>query len=211
MSAAARTVVSTRPSRGWRIAFGVLTVIAGALILAWPGAAVVTVAIILGIHLIVAGVLRAVTALTRHADSGRTRALYLILGLLLVAAGTLCLVVPFPAAAFLVLLFGLSWVVNGVIELIHGFTGGGGWTIVSGAVSLAAGIVVLAYPASGAIALAWLFGLALIAIGLTVTIGAMVGRRRTGTVAQSASSFPARDAGDGRHPKDQGGGIDAAR
>jgi uncharacterized membrane protein HdeD (DUF308 family) len=210
MSAPGRTVISTRPSRGWRIAFGVLTVIAGVLILVWPGAAVLTVAIILGIHLIIAGVLRAVTALTRDIDSGRTRALYLILGLLLVAAGTLCLVLPFPAAALLVLLFGLSWVVNGVIELIHGFTGGGGWTIASGAVSLAAGIAVLAYPAPGILALAWLFGLALIAIGLTVTVGAMITGRRAGTVAQSQSSFPARDAGAARHPKDRDGGIDAA-
>jgi uncharacterized membrane protein HdeD (DUF308 family) len=151
-----------------------------------------------------------VTALTRHIDSGRTRALYLILGLFLVAAGTWCLVLPFPAAAFLVLLFGLSWVVNGVIELIHGFTGGGGWTIASGAVSLVAGIVVLAYPAPGVLALAWLFGLALIAIGLTVTIGAMATGRRTRTVAPPGSSPPVSDAGAGRRPEDRNGGVDAA-
>lgn len=210
MSAAARTVISTRPSVGWRIAFGVLTVLAGVLVLVWPGAAVVTVAVILGIHLIVAGVIRTVTALTRHIDSGRTRALYLILGLFLVAAGTWCLVLPFPTAAFLVLLFGLSWVVNGVFELIHGFTGGGGWTIASGAVSLVAGIVVLAYPAPGVLALAWLFGLALIAIGLTVTIGAIATGRRTRTVAPPGSSPPVSDAGAARRPEDRNGGVDAA-
>ena len=178
MSAAARTVITTRPSQGWTIAFGALTVIAGVLVLVWPGAALVTVSIILGIHLIIAGIIRTVTALTRDIDSGLVRALYLILGLLLVIAGIVCLVRPFHAATFLVLLFGLSWAVNGVIELFHGFTGGGGWTIAAGAVSLVAGIAVLAYPRSGVLAIAWLFGLALIAIGLTVAIGAMMTGQR---------------------------------
>lgn len=172
-----RTVISARPSRGSRIGFGVVTVVAGVLILVWPGAAVLTVAVILGIHLIVAGIYRAVTALTRDIDSGVLRALYVMLGLLLIVVGILCLRAPFHAAGILVLLFGLSWIVSGVIELFHGLGGGGGWTIASGLISLLAGVVVLAYPAPSAVAMVWLCGIALIVIGATAAVGAMISGR----------------------------------
>jgi uncharacterized membrane protein HdeD (DUF308 family) len=167
-----RTVISAAPSRGWRIGFGLVTVVAGVLILVWPKAAILTVAVILGIHLIIAGSYRTVTALTRDIDSGMLRALYLLLGLLLAVLGILCLRAPFHATAILVLLFGLSWIANGVIEIFHGANGGGVWTIASGVISLLAGIVVLAFPTPSALAMVWLFGVALIAIGAAVTLSA---------------------------------------
>ncbi len=193
--AADRTVISTSPSRGWRIGFGLVTVVAGVLILVWPGAAVLTVAIILGIHLIVAGIYRTVTALTHDIDNGALRTLYLLLGLLLIVVGILCLRSPFRATAVLVLLFGLSWIVNGVIELFHGVNGGGGWTIASGLVSLLAGIVVLVYPAPSVLATVWLFGIALIAIGATVTVGTIVSWRSTRNSRRTARAHPARVPG----------------
>lgn len=184
----ARTVISMKPSRGWWIGFGSVTAVAGICVLVWPRAAVVTVAIIVGLHFIVAGIIRMVTAVTRDIESGSLRALYLFLGLLLLIVGILCLRAPFHAAAVLVLLFGLSWIVNGVIELFDGFTGGGAWVLISGAVSLVAGIVVLAYPAPSGRVIVWLFGIALIVIGLTTTVGAIVGRPRP------EKSFAAGDA-----------------
>jgi uncharacterized membrane protein HdeD (DUF308 family) len=193
--AADRTVISTSPSRDWRIGFGLVTVIAGVLILVWPGAAVITVAIILGIHLIVAGIYRTVTALTHDIDNGALRALYLLLGLLLIVVGILCLRSPFRATAVLVLLFGLSWIANGMIELFHGVNGGGGWMIASGMVSLLAGIVVLVYPAPSVLAMVWLFSIALIVIGATATVGAMVSRRSTRTNRRPARTHRTRVPG----------------
>lgn len=177
-SSGATVVISGRPTRGWRIGLGLITVVTGVLILGWPDAAVVTVAIIVGIHLIAAGVIRAVTAVTQDAGNAAIRALYLLLGLLLVVAGVLCLRSPFHATALLVVLFGISWILNGGIELFHGVTGGGGWTAVSGAVSLAAGVVVLAYPAPSARAMVWLFGVTLVVIGLTMFVSAVAGTSR---------------------------------
>lgn len=177
-SSGVTVVFSTKPSRVWRTGLGLVTAATGLLILVWPDAAVVTVAIIVGIHLIAAGVIRAVTAVTRDVGDGVVRALYLLLGLLLVVAGLLCLRSPFHATAVLVVLFGVCWLVNGGIELFHGVTGGGGWTAASGAVSLVAGIVVLAYPAPSARAMVWLFGLALVVIGLTMVVSAVAGRSR---------------------------------
>jgi uncharacterized membrane protein HdeD (DUF308 family) len=87
--------------------------------------------------------------------------------------------------AVLVLLFGLSCVVSGALELFHGFTGGGGWAIASGIVGILVGIVVLSYPVSSVATLVWLFGIALVVIGLTSVIGAFTPSR--GRVRASAA------------------------
>lgn len=175
-SSGVTVMFADRRSRAWWIGLGVVTVAAGVLILGWPGAAVVTVAVILGIHLIAFGVIRVVTAFT--GATGVPRVLYVLLGLLLGVVGVLCLLSPFQAIASLVVLFGLCWVVNGVVDLVHGFAGGGGWAIVSGMVSVVAGLAVLAYPAPSARVLVWLFGVGLVAIGLSVFLSAVFGDRR---------------------------------
>jgi uncharacterized membrane protein HdeD (DUF308 family) len=164
-------------SRGLRIAFGVVTAVAGGLILAWPGGTVVAVAVLLGIQLIIGGVVRAVTAFTFDADSVAARILFLLLGILLVIMGILCLRSPLQTIAVLVMLFGLSCIVSGALELFHGFTGGGGWAIASGLVGVLVGIVVLSYPVSSVSTLIWLFGIALVLIGLTSVIGAFAPSR----------------------------------
>jgi uncharacterized membrane protein HdeD (DUF308 family) len=178
MSASSATVVfADRPSRALRVVLGAGTLVVGVLVLVWPHVAVLTVAIIVGIHLVAAGLIRGVTAFGAG-TTGAVRVLYVVLGFLLVVAGVLFLAAPVTGVAFLVVLFGVSWVVNGVVELFHGFSGGGGWAVFSGVVSSLAGLVVLAYPAPSARAMVWLFGVALVAIGLSVCVSALLGDRR---------------------------------
>jgi uncharacterized membrane protein HdeD (DUF308 family) len=177
-------------SRGLRIAFGVVTAVAGALILAWPGGTLVAVAVLLGIQLIVGGVFRAVTAFTFETDSVAARILFLLLGVLLVILGILCLRSPLQTIAVLVLLFGISCVVSGALELFHGATGGG-WAIASGLVSIVIGIVVLSYPVSSVSTLVWLFGIALVVVGLTAIVGAFAPTRdRAGAAATPPPTTP---------------------
>jgi uncharacterized membrane protein HdeD (DUF308 family) len=176
-------------SRGPRIAFGVVTAVAGVLILSWPGATLVAVAVLLGLQLIIGGVFRAITAFAFDADSVAARILFLLLGVLMVILGILCLRSPLQTIAVLVLLFGLSCIVSGALELFHGFTGGGGWAIASGVVSILVGIVVLSYPVSSVATLVWLFGIALVVVGLTSVIGAFTPAR--GRVTAPAAPPPA--------------------
>jgi uncharacterized membrane protein HdeD (DUF308 family) len=168
----AATVAVRGQSRSVRIAFGVMSAVVGALILAWPGGTLVAVAVLLGIQLIIGGVVRAVTAFTFDADSVAARILFLLLGVLLIVLGILCLRAPQRTIAVLVLLFGISCVVSGVLELFHGFTGGGGWAIASGVVNVLIGVVVLSYPVSSVTTLIWLFGIALVVIGLFAIVSA---------------------------------------
>lgn len=171
--------------RWLRLAFGVVTAVAGVLIIAWPGGTLVAVAVLLGLQLIVGGVFRAITAFTFPADGVAARILFLLLGILLVVLGILCLRAPLQTIAVLVLLFGLSCIVSGSLELFHGFTGGGGWAIASGVVGILVGIVVLSYPVSSVSTLIWLLGIALVVLGLTVIIGAFApGRRQAAAAAR---------------------------
>lgn len=165
--------------RWLRLAFGVVTGVAGVLILSWPGGTLVAVAVLLGLQLIAGGVLRAITAFTYPADGVAARILFLLLGIFLVVTGILCLRAPLQTITVLVLLFGLSCIVAGALELFHGFTDGGGWAIASGIVGVVVGIVVLSYPVSSVSTLIWLVGIALVVLGLTTVVGALSpGRRR---------------------------------
>lgn len=178
-------------SRGLRITLGVVTALAGALILAWPGGTLLAVAVLLGIQLIIAGIVRAVTAFTYDADSVGGRILFLLLGVLLIIAGILCLRAPLQTIALLVLLFGLSSIVTGALELFHGATGGGGWAIAGGIVSIIVGIVVLAYPVGSVNTMIWLFGLSLLVVGLTGIVGAFApSRSRVGSHTTTTAPPP---------------------
>ncbi|HEY7592228.1 MAG TPA: DUF308 domain-containing protein [Actinophytocola sp.] len=181
---AAAVMSALGQSRGLRIAFGVVTVVAGVLILAWPGGTLVAVAILLGLDLIIGGVFRAITAFTFPQDSVAARILFLLLGILMVILGILCLRAPFQTIAVLVLLFGMACIIGGALELFHGFTGGGGWAIAGGVVGILVGIVVLSYPVSSVSTMIWLFGIALVVLGLTAIIGAF-------TPARSRAASPA--------------------
>jgi len=185
------TDVMLGQSRGVRIALGVVTAVAGVLILAWPGGTLLAVAVLLGIQLIIGGIFRAVTAFTFDTDSVAARILFLLLGVLLVVLGILCLRSPLHTIALLVLLFGLSSIVSGALELFHGVTGGGGWAIASGVVSILVGIVVLSYPVGSVATMTWLFGIALLVMGLTVIIGAFGSTRdRVSSPATAAPAAP---------------------
>jgi uncharacterized membrane protein HdeD (DUF308 family) len=50
-------------NRGWRIAAGMLSIVAGAVVLLWPAASVQVLAFIAGIYLIVAGIVEVVGSL----------------------------------------------------------------------------------------------------------------------------------------------------
>jgi uncharacterized membrane protein HdeD (DUF308 family) len=184
-----RTITAVGRSHGWQIALGALTVVAGLLVLLWPDATLLVVAVVVGSLLIVAGIFRVVTAFSLDTDSAGVRAMFLLLGLLLIIVGILCLRSPFRTIAILVLLFGVSWIVNGVIEMFRGFAGDGGWAAAAGTVSVLAGIVVLVYPVPSVVTMIWLFGIALIVVGVAEIAGAVsrISRSRATTRVQRAA------------------------
>jgi uncharacterized membrane protein HdeD (DUF308 family) len=172
----------------WPLVFGILTVLAGIVMLSWPEETVRVVAIIIGLQLLVAGVVRFVTAFTHdRTTAGGSRAVYVLLSLLSVLAGVLCLRNQLQTVGVLTLIVGAYWLLAGVLTLFVAIgerdMPARGLAIVLGIV---AGILVLSYPVQSAIAMARLLGLWLLLLGLFEIGGAFVLRsalrRRTTAV-----------------------------
>jgi uncharacterized membrane protein HdeD (DUF308 family) len=155
---------------GWVLAFGIITALAGLLTLAWPGRTLVAVAVLFGIQLVVAGIFRFVAAFATEDESGATRVLLALLGVLSLIVGLYALRHILITIATLALLLGIFWVVNGAVEtfaaLSHRTMPGRGWTILMGLLSVVAGVVVLLSPATSLVALAVILSVWLLLFGI---------------------------------------------
>jgi uncharacterized membrane protein HdeD (DUF308 family) len=159
---------------GWVLAFGIVTLLAGILALAWPGRTVVVLAVLFGVQLVVAGIFRFVAALATDDETGATRVLLALLGALSFIVGLYALRHILVTIATLALLLGIFWIVNGAIEvftaLSHRRMSGRGWTIFMGLLSVVAGVVVLVYPGISLVTLAVVLGVWLLVFG-TMEVG----------------------------------------
>ena len=155
---------------GWVLAFGIVTLLAGLLVLAWPGRTVVAVAVLFGIQLVVAGIFRFVAAFAADEESGTTRVLLALLGVLSFIVGLWALRHILVTIAALALLLGIFWIVNGAVEvfaaLSHRAMRSRGWTIFMGLLSVLAGVVVLVYPGISLLTLAVVLGVWLLVFGV---------------------------------------------
>ncbi|MFC9328481.1 HdeD family acid-resistance protein [Kitasatospora sp. NPDC057015] len=161
----------------WALGFGVLTVVAGVVMLTWPEETARVVAIIIGLQLLVAGVVRFVTAFT-HPEATGSRVLQVVLSLLSVLAGVLCLRHQLQTVGFLALIVGAYWLLAGILTLFVALAARGvpgrGLAVFLGAIGIIAGVVVLAYPVESAVALARLLGLWLLLLGLFEVVAAFL-------------------------------------
>jgi uncharacterized membrane protein HdeD (DUF308 family) len=155
---------------GWVLFFGIVTVLAGLFAIVWPGRTITVIAVLFGIQLIVAGIFRFIMAFAVDEESGGTRVLLALLGVLSFIVGLYAVRNLYVTIAALALLLGIFWIVNGAIEtftaLSHRGMQGRGWTIFMGLLSVAAGIVVLVYPGISLTTLAIVLGFWLLVYGV---------------------------------------------
>lgn len=171
----------------WVLAFGVITLLAGILVLAWPGATLLVIAVLFGVQLIVAGIYRFVAAFATEDASGGARVMLALLGVLSIIIGLWAVRHVLLTLLALVVLLGIFWVVNGAIELFTALSYRGmperGWTAAMGVLSVLAGIVVLIYPAESLLTLSIVLGIWLLVYGVMEIVAAF----RLRGLAHSAS------------------------
>jgi uncharacterized membrane protein HdeD (DUF308 family) len=137
---------------GWQALLAVAAAIfvLGLVLLAWPHASIVVVAVLIGIALLVTGVTRLVQGLTADEQSGAKRVAYVVIGILAGLAGLYCLRHIDVTTAVLGFIVGLFWVMHGVVDLAVAATSGPrqgrGLLAVTGALSLIAGLIVMFWP-----------------------------------------------------------------
>lgn len=172
-------------SRGWWIAYGAFSVVAGLIAILWPDVTVEVLAFLFGVQLLIIGIFRITSALAAPSTVGGT-VLGVLVGFLAFFVALACLRAPDRTVVVLTFVIGAFWLIHGVADVVQGVLGRGGsgraLTIGSGLVGVVGGIVVLSSPGATAVALAWILGVFLVVQG-AVTIGAalVVGRTPAGT------------------------------
>jgi uncharacterized membrane protein HdeD (DUF308 family) len=168
---------------------GLLAVVLGVVILAWPEPSVVA-AVLLGVYLVVSGVALVFLAFSLPVSAG-SRFLNLISGVASVALGILAFRHFGQGYAVLLLAIwvGVGFIFRGVSVTASAIAvpefPGRGWAIFSGVIGIIAGFVVLAYPFDSIETLALVVGACLIILG-EVEVGSGVGMRRDVKKAESS-------------------------
>ena len=156
---------------------GVLGILFGIAAFAWPGITLLTLILFFGVYAIVDGVVAIVTGFSRTRETPRWW-MFLLEGLLNIAAGIVALLMP--GLATLVLIYILaSWaVITGILEIVaavrlrHEITNE--WFLALGGIlSVGVGILLFLQPAAGSLAVVWiiasyaiLFGIVLVILGI---------------------------------------------
>jgi len=148
---------------------GVLSLILGILVLAWPGISVLVAAVAFGVYLLITGIAQVAFAFSLHVSAG-SRILLFISG----AASLVLAVLAFRhfgnAVLLLAIWIGIGFIFRGVATTVSAISDptlpGRGWSIFVGVISLIAGIVVLAAPFQSIITLAIVVGVWFVVIGV---------------------------------------------
>jgi uncharacterized membrane protein HdeD (DUF308 family) len=156
-----------RTKSGWIVALGIVYVIGGLIALSSVVFATKVTVFVVGIMMLISGIAEMINAFQLR-PWGKFL-LWLIIGLLYIAAGIVTFVNPLLAAAALTLLLGIALVVSGVMRIVLAFSmrEGMSWVVLAGIVTLLLGAVILAHwPVSSIFVLGVLLGVDLIIIGI---------------------------------------------
>jgi len=128
---------------------GIMLIILGVLILAWPGATLLVMAILFGCYLVVTGVMGMVEGFSDRHESTGMRVAYVIMGVLGVVLGLWCLRRVDVTVLILAFLLSVFWIMRGIVDLSAAMSvsgPGSGWLAFAGIMSVIAGVLVLFWP-----------------------------------------------------------------
>lgn len=179
----------------WKSALvsGILSLIVGAVILAWPGISILAAAVAFGVYLLITGAAQVVFAFSLHVSAG-SRILLFISG----AASLILAVLAFRhfgqgyAVLLLAIWIGIGFIFRGVATTVSAISDpmlpGRGWSIFIGVISLLAGIVVLASPFASIVTLALVVGVWFVVIGVFEIVSSFGIRKASKELGRGASA-----------------------
>lgn len=171
---------------GVRIALGVggvLAIVVGVLVLAWPGRTAMVVTAIIAAYAVVAGLVYAAIGGLSRVRGGWARAGHVLLGIIFVIAGVVAFTNLGQTTAWLAVFLGIvvavMWITEGVVSLSTlSDVSSKAWTVLFAIISIVAGVTLLFAPLWGAAVLWMLMGISLIVLGAVNTIRAITFARR---------------------------------
>ncbi len=155
------------------LGYGVVTVLVGLVLVAWPHSTLAVLAVLVGIELLLTGVFRIVLAVSVASVDAGVRALTGFSGMLAALAGLLCLRAPLQTLLVVSLLVGVWLVITGLVDTFTAVVSHGSssrpWDLTKGALTVVAGCYLVLDPTVSLSALvvivsAWLFGYGFITV-----------------------------------------------
>ncbi len=147
---------------------GLLMIVLGGLFLAQPGLSLANVILLIGIFAIVYGVFLVIAGIVGRHDGGGWA---IAVGALAVIMGIVTL--AWPGATSLAILYVIAaWaIISGIADIagaFHGDLSGGRrvWLVILGLIGIAVGIYFFVHPVTGVLALLWVVGIYLVALGI---------------------------------------------
>lgn len=173
-------VQSTGRHWGPRLVNGLLMILIGMVLLAWPRPSLAVIGVLFAITLLANGIAQILRSIANTDAAGGRRVLYGLVGALSLLVGVLCLRAPLQTIAAIALLIGSWWVVSGVLTLIAAASGATegrrGWAFLFGVLSVVGGFVVLLQPALTLTAITITLGVSLIVLGIVAMVDAIAQR-----------------------------------
>ncbi len=159
-----------RSSRAVAIVAGLIALVAGIVVLAWPDQTVQVVARVVGVFLIIAGLAQIIDALVTHRQ-GTYWGLLLLRGLIDLAIGVVAVAWPDITVWALVVLIGLELIIGGIVSVIVSFRTpkeleSRSRYLWRGIITIIAGVVVIAWPDATVFVVALVLGIYLVILGL---------------------------------------------
>ncbi|MFF9850513.1 HdeD family acid-resistance protein [Streptomyces litmocidini] len=160
---------------------GLVSLILGVMVLAWPEATLRVVGVLFGLYLLLSGVAQLVAAFGTHATAA-LRVMAFISGALSILLGLFCFRGATQSTLLLALWIGIGWLFRGITQTVAAASDPAiparGWQIFLGIVSALAGIVLIVSPLESATVLTLLGGIWLIAVGAVEVVTALQVRSR---------------------------------
>jgi uncharacterized membrane protein HdeD (DUF308 family) len=156
---------------------GIATVLVGGVLLVNPFAAARTLALLIGLALVIGGCLEISVAW----DSGR-RVTGILLGGVLVLGGLLAMFWPGATVWTLAVVTGVSLLAHGIAEVLIALrspaeTPGRAWLALAGALNIVVGILALAWPETTVLVLSLALGVQILVFGVLLLVAAFSGSR----------------------------------
>jgi uncharacterized membrane protein HdeD (DUF308 family) len=181
----------------WKLVAGLLTVVLGGIVLAWPGPTILVASTLFGVYLLLTGFTELFLAFTLSRSAG-TRVLLFISGALSLILAVLSFRHFGDAYAILLLSMwiGIGFIFQGVSEVGVSIgeknLSGRGWYAVLGIISVIAGFVVLVWPFDSIAVLVLVTGVWLVVMGVVQVVQAFQIRTDAKTVREAVDSVSER-------------------
>ena len=174
----------------WKLVAGLLTIVLGALVLAWPGPTILVASTLFGVYLLLSGLAELFMAFTLPRSAAARVLLFISGALSLVLA-----IMSFRhfgdgyAVLLLSLWIGIGFVFQGISGVAAGVgesdLPGRGWYIVAGIILVIAGFVVLVWPFDSIAVLTLAAGICFVIVGITQIVQAFQTRKAATTAHQT--------------------------